>query len=179
MSRNRRLALTALFLALGMLAAGCDGAITVTNNSTVALSVAVSPPGGGQSMVSPAPGASAVVRVYTPGIFRASAVPTKDWLDFATVKSNLMSALLSNPDAMSPADVASLTKELASIDAQVKAFSSPGAAAAACSGIIDSDMLDDPTGITAFFPIPILGDGTVVASNSGSSIQLTCASTPP
>jgi hypothetical protein len=177
MNRNRRLALMAALLALAVAAAGCSPGISVKNNSNVRLSISVSPPGGGRAMVSPAPGQTAVVDVFLPGKFTASAVPTAEWIDFATMKSALMGALLSNPDVMSPADVASLTRELASIDAKLKQFASDGIGAVSCSATIDSEVMSSDYDNPLPFPLIFIGGGTVAASNAGDKLQLTCAAT--
>jgi hypothetical protein len=177
MERNRRLALAASFLALAVAMVGCGPGIRVTNNSNAKLSVSVYPPGGGKALVSPAPGQTMVVDVILPGEFTASAIPTKEWTDFATMKSMLLSALLANPDAMSATELAKLTAELASIDAKLKQFSSAGGGAVSCSAVISSDILAGDSDIPLPIPMLLYGGGIVVASNSGDKLQLTCAAT--
>jgi hypothetical protein len=177
MERNRRLALAAAFLALALAIAGCGPGISVTNKTNVKLSVSVFPPGGGKALVSPAPGQTVVVDVILPGEFTASAIPTKEWTDFATMKSMLLSALLANPDAMSATELAKLMAELASIDAKLKQFSSAGGGAVSCSAVISSDVLAGDSDIPLPIPMLLYGGGTVVASNIGDKLQLSCAAT--
>ncbi len=177
MERNRRLALAVAFLALAVAAVGCSPGISVRNNSNVKLSISVIPPDGGRTMVSPAPGQTAMVDVFSPGKFTASAVPTKEWTDFATMKSILLSGMLIAPEAMSPADLAKLMAELASIDAKLKQFSESGGGAVSCSAVIESQGLSDDSDFFLPFPVLLIGGGTVVASNTGDKIQLVCGAT--
>ena len=177
MERNRRLTLAAAFLALAVVMAGCSPGISVRNSSNVKLSISVIPPDGGTAMVSPAPGQTAMVDVFSPGKFTATAVPTKEWTDFATTKSILLSSLLISPDAMSPADLSKLMGELASIDAKLKQFSASGGGAVSCSAVIESQGLSDDSDFFLPFPVLLIGGGTVVASNAGDKIQLVCGAT--
>lgn len=177
MARDRRLALAAAVLTLAVVTAGCSPGISVRNGSNVKLSISVNPPGGGRAMVSPAPGQAAVVDVFLPGKFTASAVPTKEWTDFAAMKSILLSAMLISPDAMSPADLAKLMAELASIDAKLKQFSESGGGAVSCSAVIESEVISDDYDLPLPFPMLLIGGGTVVASNAGDKLQLICGST--
>jgi hypothetical protein len=157
MDMNRIVLVTAFILIAGILA-GCAPMLTVENKTGFEIRVFISE-GGGSTVLSPSPGESSSAEVSV-GRFTAAAVPSQDWIDYATATRQYLNDRLAHSEDLTGAQLLDVIQRLKDIATRMQQYENSAGKGGSCSGSVTEN-----------------NDGLVVVSVAADgSLAVTCGS---